>query len=103
MGLSFSDEHGAVLIADSTGRIVEDLQPMTSLYLSCVAEQNGKREQNAYGVAGRAGLDYYSRLVDALLERDILPWVTLFHWDHPQSLEASGGWANRATALKFVD
>ena len=60
VGLSFSDEHGAVLIADSNGRIVEDVQPMTSLYLSCVAEQNGKREQNAYGVAGRAGLDFYS-------------------------------------------
>ena len=58
--LSFSDEHGAVLVADSNGRLVEDVQPMTSLYLSCVAEQNGKREQNTYGVAGRAGLDFYS-------------------------------------------
>jgi len=60
VGVSFSDEHGAILVADSNGRLVEDIQPMTSLYLSCVAEQNGKREQNAYGVAGRAGLDFYS-------------------------------------------
>ena len=60
VSLSFSDEYGAVLVADSNGRMVEDVQPMTSLYLSCVAEQQGKREQNSYGVAGRAGLDFYS-------------------------------------------
>ncbi len=54
--VTFSDEHGAVLVADSNGRLVEDIQPMTNLYLSCVAEQNGRREQNMYGVAGRAGL-----------------------------------------------
>ncbi|MET0406284.1 MAG: metallopeptidase TldD-related protein [Cystobacter sp.] len=58
--LSFSDEYGAVLVADSNGRLVEDLQPMTRLVLSCVAEQDGKREQNMYNVAGRAGLDFYS-------------------------------------------
>jgi TldD protein len=58
--LQFSDEHGAVLIADSTGRLVEDLQPMTSLYLSCVAEDKGNRQQNGYNVAGRTGVDFYS-------------------------------------------
>ena len=58
--LSFADEYGAVLVADSNGRLVEDLQPMTTLFLSCVAEQNGRREQNSYNVAGRAGFDFYS-------------------------------------------
>jgi TldD protein len=53
------DQHGAVLIADSNGRLVEDLQPMTRLYLDCVAEQGGRRETNGYNVAARAGLDYY--------------------------------------------
>ena len=51
---------GAILIADSTGRIVEDLQPMTRLGLSCVAEQDGKKETNGYNVAGRADIGYYS-------------------------------------------
>ena len=58
--ISLSDEYGAVLIADSEGRLVEDMQPMTSLYLSCVAEHKGKREQNGYNVAGRTGFDFYS-------------------------------------------
>ena len=49
------------------------------------------------------GLDFYSRLVDELLEADILPWLTLYHWDLPQALEESNGWANRDTAYRFVD
>jgi TldD protein len=60
VSLGLWDEAGAVLIADSEGRLVEDLQPMTSLYVSCVAEQNGRRESNGYNVAGRNGFDFYS-------------------------------------------
>lgn len=44
------------------------------------------------------GFDYYDRLVDSLLESDITPWLTLFHWDTPQALEDKGGWRNRSTA-----
>ncbi|MFF1635869.1 GH1 family beta-glucosidase [Leifsonia sp. NPDC058248] len=50
-----------------------------------------------------AGLDFYSRLVDELLEAGILPWLTLYHWDLPQALEDAGGWANRDTAYRFRD
>ncbi|MGN6426123.1 MAG: GH1 family beta-glucosidase [Leifsonia sp.] len=57
----------------------------------------GDREPNP------AGLDFYSRLVDELLEADILPWLTLYHWDLPQALEERGGWANRDTAARFRD
>ena len=49
------------------------------------------------------GLDFYSRLVDTLLERDITPFVTLYHWDLPQPLEDAGGWPNRDTAHAFLD
>ncbi|HET9594620.1 MAG TPA: TldD/PmbA family protein [Anaeromyxobacteraceae bacterium] len=56
----FRDEAGAILLADSDGRIVEDAQPMTLLYVSCVAEQGGKRESSGYNVAGRAGFDFYT-------------------------------------------
>ena len=49
------------------------------------------------------GLDFYSRLVDELLEAEILPWLTLYHWDLPQALEDRGGWTNRETAYRFVE
>jgi beta-glucosidase len=49
------------------------------------------------------GLDFYSRLIDALLEAKIRPLPTLYHWDLPQFLEDSGGWPNRDTAQRFAD
>jgi beta-glucosidase len=49
------------------------------------------------------GLDFYDRLVDALLEAGIRPFVNLFHWDTPQTLEDAGGWPERATAEAFVE
>lgn len=55
------------------------------------------------GTPNTEGLDYYSRLVDSLLEAGITPFPTLYHWDLPVSLEASGGWLNRDTALRFAD
>ncbi len=48
-----------------------------------------------------AGMDFYSRLVDELLEKGVDPWLTLYHWDLPASLP--GGWTNRDTAKRFVD
>jgi beta-glucosidase len=53
--------------------------------------------------ANREGLDFYSRLVDELLEAGILPWLTLYHWDLPQALEEKGGWANRDMAYRFLE
>jgi beta-glucosidase len=55
------------------------------------------------GAANSKGLDYYNRLVDALLEARIRPLVTLYHWDLPQALEDAGGWPNRDTAARFAD
>jgi beta-glucosidase len=49
----------------------------------------------------QAGVDFYSRLVDGLLERGIRPVATLYHWDLPQYLEDAGGWPARATADAF--
>lgn len=51
----------------------------------------------------QAGLDYYGRLVDALLARGVTPYATLFHWDLPQALQESGGWYQRDTAERFKD
>jgi len=48
------------------------------------------------------GLAFYERLVDALLEAGITPWVTLYHWDLPQALQDRGGWASRDTVDAFA-
>ncbi|GAA3107832.1 hypothetical protein GCM10020001_027290 [Nonomuraea salmonea] len=53
-------------------------------------------------VNGR-GLDFYDRLVDALLAAGVQPVPTLFHWDLPQALEDRGGWLNRDVAELFAD
>ena len=49
-------------------------------------------QPTAPGRSTRAGLDFYDRLVDELLDAGIDPWLTLYHWDLPQALEDAGGW-----------
>ncbi len=55
------------------------------------------------GTVNAKGIDYYHRLIDALLSADIRPLPTLYHWDLPQALEAAGGWPERDTAGRFAD
>jgi beta-glucosidase len=55
------------------------------------------------GQPNAKGLDFYSRLVDALLEAGIEPFATLYHWDLPQALQDKGGWQSRDTAKAFAD
>ena len=50
-----------------------------------------------------AGLDYYDRLVDALLENGIEPLLTLYHWDMPAALDDRGGWLNPEVGDWFSD
>ncbi|MEP6712991.1 MAG: GH1 family beta-glucosidase [Ferruginibacter sp.] len=47
------------------------------------------------GRISRKGIDFYNRLIDHSLALGIVPWITLYHWDLPQSLEEDGGWTNR--------
>jgi len=55
------------------------------------------------GAVNQKGLDFYSELVDDLLEKGITPFVTLYHWDLPQALQDKGGWPSRDTAYAFAD
>ncbi len=58
---------------------------------------------NGRGPVNPRGLDFYDRLVDALLAANIQPFVTLYHWDLPQALQDEGGWENRNVAHAFAD
>ena len=53
------------------------------------------------GAVNERGLAFYDRLIDALLEAGVTPWVTLFHWDLPQALQLRGGWLNRESVEWF--
>ncbi|MGN6324324.1 GH1 family beta-glucosidase [Pseudolysinimonas sp.] len=109
---TFSRTPGRVLNGD-TGDVADDHYHRWASDLDLMAELgvDAYRFSIAWprvqpGGAGRvndAGLAFYSRLVDGLLERGIRPWATLYHWDLPQELEDAGGWANRDTAPRFAE
>ena len=51
------------------------------------------------GFINRKGIDFYHKVIDKCLSVGIEPWITIYHWDMPEVLEAQGGWANR----KIID
>lgn len=50
-----------------------------------------------------AGIEYYKSLVRELIKNEIIPGVTLFHWDLPQALEDVGGFTNVSLVENLVD
>ncbi|CCH29902.1 GH1 family beta-glucosidase [Actinosynnema sp. NPDC047251] len=90
--------------ADHYRRVDEDVRLMAGLGLQAYRFSVAwPRVRPDGGRVNQAGLDFYSRLVDRLLEAGIQPWPTLYHWDLPQALEERGGWAGRATSYRFAD
>ncbi len=58
---------------------------------------------NGTGQVNEAGLDFYDRLVDCVLEAGIRPFATVYHWDLPQALQDRGGWPARDTAYALAE
>jgi beta-glucosidase len=91
---------------DSYNRWRDDLALMRAMNLTSYRfSLSWPRMQpaGAGGVPNSKGLDYYSRMVDALLEARIRPFVTIYHWDLPQALDDAGGWTNRDMVGRFAD
>lgn len=55
------------------------------------------------GEVSEAGLAYYDRLIDGLIENGITPYITMFHWDYPYELYKRGHWLNDASSDWFAD
>ena len=58
---------------------------------------------NGDSVREERGFAFYDRLIDALLDANIEPLATLYHWDLPQTLQDKGGWVNRDIVSYFAD
>ncbi len=108
----FSHTPGKVLNGDTGDvacdhyhRYVEDIELMKKLGL--LAYRFSVSWPRVYplgrGKVNKAGLEFYDRLVDRLMDAEIIPFATLYHWDLPQALQDVGGWANRDVAYYFRD
>ena len=88
---------------DHYHRYREDVARMAALGLDSYRFSISWPRVLAKGGVNARGLDFYDRLTDALLERSIRPFVTLYHWDLPQSLQESGGWGVPETVERFAE
>ncbi|WP_051701873.1 GH1 family beta-glucosidase [Mycetocola saprophilus] len=107
----FARVPGAVINADNGDvacdhyhRYREDVALMRELGLESYRfSTSWSRVRPDAGAVNPAGIDFYSRLVDELLEAGIMPWLTLYHWDMPQALQERGGWTVRESADLFTE
>jgi beta-glucosidase len=92
----FKGQNGNVA-CDFYNRFPHDIQLMKNLHIPNYRFSIAWSRifPNGTGQINHHGVDYYNRLIDVCLASGIQPWVTLYHWDLPESLEKKGGWTNR--------
>jgi beta-glucosidase len=93
------------IATDHYHRLDEDLDLMHRIGLGAYRFSVAwpRIKPDGIGPVNQRGVDFYRRLVDGLLERSIVPALTLYHWDLPQTLQDRGGWTNRDVADWFTD
>ncbi len=103
-GKTFNGDTGDVA-CDHYHRFAEDVALMKDMGLKAYRFSIAwpRVMPNGRGSINWLGLDFYDRLVDALLSVGIEPYATLYHWDLPQPLQAIGGWTNRDVTGYFAD
>ena len=103
-GSTYQGQTGEVA-ADHYHRMQEDVALMAELNLNAYRFSLSwpRILPQGSGTVNERGLDFYDRLVDALLAHGISPLATLYHWDLPVALQDRGGWLVRDTAYAFAD
>jgi beta-glucosidase len=99
------ENHDGATACDHYNRYQEDVNLMGDLGLQMyrLSLSWPRVMPEGTGRVNEKGFDFYDRLVDALLEKGIAPWVTLFHWDFPLALFHRGGWLNRDSSDWFAE
>jgi beta-glucosidase len=99
------DGHTGDVACDHYYRWADDVALMANLGITAYRFSIAwpRVQPGGKGAANTAGLDFYDRLTDALLDAGITPVPTLYHWDLPQRLEDEGGWLSREVAYRFAD
>jgi beta-glucosidase len=103
-GHVYKDENGDIA-SDHYHRWREDIDLIKALNLNAYRFSISwtRITPDGKGPVNQKGLDFYSRLIDRLLELGIQPFPTLFHYDLPQALQDKGGWPARETAYRFAE
>jgi beta-glucosidase len=99
-----ADRSTARVACDHYHRFADDFELMAALHLRNYRFSLAwpRIIPDGTGAVNPAGLDFYDRLVDAMLARGIRPFATLFHWDLPCALQDRGGWTSRDTIDAFA-
>ncbi|WP_214716132.1 GH1 family beta-glucosidase [Exiguobacterium sp. s151] len=102
-GKTFEDTNGDVAV-DHYHRYKEDIALMAEMGLESYRFSISwpRVFPNGTGEVNEKGLEFYNNLIDECLKHNIVPFVTLYHWDLPQALEEKGGWKNSETVDAFV-
>ncbi|MCX8003056.1 MAG: GH1 family beta-glucosidase [Anoxybacillus mongoliensis] len=97
-------DNGDIAI-DHYNRYVDDIALMKALHLKAYRFSTSwaRLYSETPGKFNEKGLDFYKRLVHELLENDIEPMLTIYHWDMPQALQEKGGWENRDIVYRFQE
>jgi beta-glucosidase len=103
-GLTAGGDTGDVA-CDHYHRYPEDIALMRDIGLTAYrfSISWGRIFPSGTGGVNPRGLAFYDRLIDTLLESEIQPLVTLYHWDLPAALDDRGGWLNPDIAGWFAD
>ncbi|XP_004985214.2 beta-glucosidase 6-like isoform X1 [Setaria italica] len=100
-----SDFSNADVAVDQYHRFEDDIELMADMGMDAYRFSIAWSRifPNGTGQVNQAGIDHYNKLIDALLSKEIEPYVTLYHWDLPQALEDRyKGWLNRTIVEDFA-